>query len=82
MLDGKHHVEGIGMAGNLRRGIYRTKTPDGMEDDAQVQDVHGGSDMPLSESLYRERGYEPPYDDLLWRDDYFAQKSGSGSSKE
>ena len=58
----------------LRRGIYRTKNPEGMEDDAQVKDVNGGSDMPLPESLYRERGYSPPFDDLPWREAYFAPK--------
>lgn len=56
----------------LRRGIYRIKNPEGLEDDAQVRDVAGGSDMPLSESVYRERGYEPPFDDLPWREDYLA----------
>ncbi len=56
----------------LRRGIYRYKNPAPLEADAQVQDVHGGSDMPLSESEYRERGYEPSFDDLPWRDDYLA----------
>jgi len=55
----------------LRRGIYRSRMPEGMEDDAQVQDVNGGSDMPLPESTYRERGYSPPFDDLPWSDEYF-----------
>ena len=55
----------------LRRGIYRTKNPEDMEDDAQVQDVNGGSDMPLPESTYRQREYSPPFDELPWRADYF-----------
>ena len=60
----------------LRRGIYRYANPAPMEADAQVQDVNGGSDMPLPESTYRERGYAPPFDELPLRDDYFAaQKS-------
>ena len=56
----------------LRRGIYRIKTPEGMEDDAQVEDVDGGSAMPLPESVYRQREYEPPFDKLPWREDYYA----------
>ena len=64
----------------LRRGIYRSKMPKGMEDDAQVQDVHGGSDMPLPESTYRSRGYEPPFDELPWRDDYFAAQKDKGDA--
>lgn len=58
----------------LRRGIYRIKNPAGMEDDAQVRDANGGSEMPLGESLYRERGYSPPFDELPWRDAYFASR--------
>lgn len=57
------------MTSTLRRGICRVKRPVGMEDDAIVQDVNGGTEMPLAESIYRERGYEPPYDDLQWRDE-------------
>ena len=56
----------------LRRGIYRIKRPRGIEDDAHVEDA--GTDMPLPESIYRQRGYEPPFDDLPWSDDYFASK--------
>ena len=67
----------------LRRGIYRVKNPVGIEDDAQVRDVHGGSDMPLPESIYREREYSPPFEDLPWRDDYFAaQKAESDKAAE
>ncbi|MEQ8334501.1 hypothetical protein [Nisaea sp.] len=48
-------------------GQYRIKNPDGMEDDVQVTD--GGIDMPIPESLYRNRGYQPNCDTLPWRDD-------------
>ena len=58
----------------LRRGIYRVKNPEPMEADAQVQDVNGGSETSLPESLYRARGYEPPFDKLPWRDDFFATR--------
>jgi len=56
----------------LRRGIYRIKNPPPYEDDAQVEDVHGGSSMPLSESIYRERGYDPPFDELPSSEEYHA----------
>ena len=56
----------------LRRGIYRVKNPEPFEDDAQVEDVNGGSSMPLSESVYRERGYDPPFDELPSSDEYYA----------
>jgi len=58
----------------LRQGIYRIKRPEGMEDEAQVQDVNGGTDMPLPESRYRECGYQPPFDALPWQDVYFAAR--------
>lgn len=58
----------------LRRGIYRSANPSPLEHDVQVQDVNGGSDMPLPESIYRARGYEPPFDELPWRDEYFAAR--------
>lgn len=64
----------------LRRGIYKYSNPAPMEADAQVQDVHGGSDMPLPESTYRERGYEPPFDELPERDDYLADKKDASDA--
>lgn len=56
----------------LRRGIYRIKRPSGMEDDAQVQDIGGGSEILLPESDYRARGYAPPFDELPWQGEYSA----------
>ena len=53
---------------DLRRGVHRIKNPDGMEDDVEVQDINGGTSMPLPESLYQERGYMPPLESLPWRD--------------
>ena len=52
------------MADELRIGIGRKKNPEGMEDDAIVKDVNGGTEMPIPESLYRERGYLPEFDEL------------------
>lgn len=48
------------------RGISRIKRPEGIEDDAVVRDV-GGNEWSVSESTYRSRGYEPPFDDLPWQ---------------
>lgn len=61
-------------SGLLRRGIYKTVAPEGMEDYAQVEDVNGGSSMPLDESLYRDRGYEPPFETLPLYDDWVANR--------
>lgn len=66
----------------LRRGIYRQKMPEGIEDCAQVKDVNGGSQMPLDESLYRARGYEPPFEKLPWIEDYNATQGTSGQDDD
>lgn len=47
-------------------GKHRTKRPDGIEDDAWVED--DGVSMDIPESRYRERGYEPKFEDLPWLD--------------
>lgn len=47
-----------------------------MEDDAWVEDRGIGMDIP--ESLYRTRGYEPPFDDLPWKEDYDAAQAKRG----
>lgn len=47
-------------------GIHRTKQPDGMEDDALVE--NGGISLDIPESVYRARGYLPDFDDLPWYD--------------
>ncbi len=49
----------------LRRGVYKVINPNGMENDAIVEDINGGNRMPLAESIYRERGYKPEFDVLL-----------------
>jgi len=50
------------MQSSLRVGVYRVINPAGMENDAIVDD--GSVSMPIPESLYRERGYKPDFDDL------------------
>jgi hypothetical protein len=48
------------------KGIYRVKRPDG-EDDAYLEDKNLTGTW-ATESLYKARGYEPPWDKLEWRD--------------
>lgn len=57
----------------LRRGLYRIENPHG-ENEVQVEDVNGGTDIPISESLYRSRGYDPPVEALPTREQYYAGK--------
>jgi hypothetical protein len=57
----------------LRRGIYRIENPHS-EDEVQVRDVNGGAEMPISESLYRSRRYDPPVEDLPTREQFYAEK--------
>lgn len=60
---------------SMRKGLYRINRPIGMENDVQVGDVNGDNDMPLPESIYRERGYQPPFDELPWQEKYFSEKA-------
>ena len=46
-------------------GIYRVKRPEGMEDDVWIED--SGVGLHVSESRYRDRGYQPNFDNLPWR---------------
>lgn len=55
-----------------RRGLYRHRVVAGLPITAQVVDVVGGNEMDLEEYLYRQRGYEPSFDELPSQDDYFA----------
>lgn len=50
-----------------RQGIERVERPNGIEDEVIVKDVNGENEMPLRESEYRKRGYNPPCDKLPWR---------------
>ena len=45
-------------------GVCRTPRPEGMEDDATVREELGGTEWTVTESVYRYRGYQPPYEDL------------------
>jgi hypothetical protein len=50
-------------------GLYRIKSPPPDENDVMVED---GPSHLLSETLYREQGYRPPFEDLPWADEYLA----------
>jgi hypothetical protein len=52
----------------MRRGLYRIHGSDGRSDEVRAED--DGIEMPLAESVYRARGYLPPFDDLPWQEDY------------
>jgi hypothetical protein len=50
------------------RGIYRERKGWGHQDSARVKyDEHQELDVP--EGRYRDRGYQPPLDQLPWKDD-------------
>ena len=49
-------------------GIWRTRRPRPTEDNVRIHDGAGlALDMP--ESQYRARGYEPPFEELPWKED-------------
>lgn len=54
---------------DLRKGVRRHRGTPPIENWAIVVDVNGGSSMPLDESIYRERGYQPPFEELPWNDE-------------
>lgn len=50
------------------RGIYRERNSWHGQDSAHVKyDEHQELDLP--EDRYRERGYQPPFEDLPWKED-------------
>ena len=56
--------KGRNMPGNIR-GICRVKRPEGMEDEIRVRDA-GGYEWTVTLAVYRQRGYEPPVNELPW----------------
>jgi hypothetical protein len=46
-------------------GVYRTRNPGDVPNDAWVTD--GTFAFIVPEQLYRDRGYEPAFDDLPWK---------------
>lgn len=63
----------------MRRGLYRVHGVGGRPDDVRVED--DGIELPLEESLYRTRGYQPEVDDLPWHEDYVSGKAPPPSDK-
>ena len=50
------------------RGLYRERNGWGNQHSARVKyDEHQELDLP--EDRYRERGYQPPFNELPWRDE-------------
>ena len=67
-LDGKLRAEITGIADMLQRGLYRERNGWGNQHSARVKyDEHQELDLP--EDRYRERGYQPPFNELPWRDE-------------
>jgi hypothetical protein len=62
---------------DVRRGMYRIPGIDDRPNDVRVDD--DGISVPVEESLYRNRGYEPSVDDLPWRDDYFRRQDSANA---
>lgn len=61
------------MSTPTRRGLYRVRGAHPLPDEVWVEDA--GSGMLIGEERYRYYRYLPQWDDLPWRDEYFAQKA-------
>ncbi len=59
----------------MRRGLYRTLGTDGRPNDVRVDD--GGISVPVEEEIYRARGYQPPADELPWKEEYVRQQASA-----
>ncbi|HTT81286.1 MAG TPA: hypothetical protein VMF86_16565 [Stellaceae bacterium] len=59
----------------MRSGLYRVRGVGGLPDDIRVND--DGIELPLEERLYRLRGYLPPVEELLWQEDFAAEKDAA-----
>jgi hypothetical protein len=57
----------------MRRGLYRVTGVAGVPNDIRVDD--DGITVPLEESLYRARGYQPLVENLPWEDAYRLQQA-------
>jgi len=57
------------MEGTLARGVFR--------DGAFARVIYdGGESIPISRALYKERGYDPPFEELPTKDEHEKVKSG------
>jgi len=50
------------------RGIYRERKGWGSQDSAHVK-YDERQELDLPEDRYRDRGYQPPFDELPWKDE-------------
>jgi hypothetical protein len=58
------------------RGVYRERKGWGTQDSAHVKyDV--AQELDLSEERYRDRGYQPPFEQLPWKEE-LANDNASG----
>ena len=57
----------------MRCGLYRIRGLDGAPADIRVDD--DGIEVPVSERLYRDRGYLPRVTDLPWQEEYTASRA-------
>ena len=53
-------------------GLYRIKSPPPDENDVMVEAAYEGPPDLLPETLYREHGYRPLFEELPWADEYLA----------
>ena len=58
-------ADAIAYHAGMATGICREHNGEGVEDSARV-DYGRGPTMDVCETLYRSRGYQPPFDDLPW----------------
>lgn len=67
----------------MKRGLYRIQGVGDLPNDVRVDD--DGIEVPLEERLYRARGYQPPFENLPWQDQYLklqpSAESRSSSSE-
>jgi len=54
----------------IARALYRTHGSGGLSNDAKVTTAI--SRFYITETVYRERGIEPKFDDLPWKEEYGA----------
>jgi hypothetical protein len=56
------------MEANVAKGLTRTKDGWGNEDSVRVR-YPDGNELDLPAPEYKAKGYQPPFDDLLWTHD-------------
>ncbi|MGH6672823.1 MAG: hypothetical protein ACRECV_12735 [Xanthobacteraceae bacterium] len=62
------------------RGVYRERNGWGAQDSARVK-YDEAQELDLSEERYRHRGYQPPFEQLPWKDE-LANDNASGADRK